>query len=64
MKVVLQTRTQVIADLVAECAEGKLPFSGPNSLWSKIVAMGYKPTHLYEMVRAYEEEMKNGNAKT
>jgi len=54
MEVVLQARNETIAQLVQDCADGKLPFSGPNSLYSKVVAMGYSGNSLYEMVRAAE----------
>ena len=53
-EVVLQARNQTIADLVQQCADGKLPFSGPDSLCSKVSAMGSKTTSLYEMVLAAE----------
>lgn len=43
-----------VADLVQLCADGKLPFSGPDSLCSKVSAMGFKTTSLYEMVCAAE----------
>ena len=36
-------------------AGGELPFSGPDSLCSKVAAMGYKTTSLYEMVCAAEQ---------
>jgi len=57
--VVLVARNATIADLVQQCAEGKLPFSGPDSLHSKVHAMGYKTTSLYEMVIAAEAALKN-----
>ena len=53
IEVVLQARAGV-GELVAACARGELPFSGPDSLCSKVAAMGYKTTSLYEMVRAAE----------
>jgi hypothetical protein len=53
IEVVLQARTGV-GELVEACARGDLPFSGPDSLCSKVAAMGYKTTSLYEMVRAAE----------
>lgn len=51
-EVVLQARTPAIAELVQQCADGKLPFSGPDSLYSKVHAMGFNCTSLYEMVMA------------
>lgn len=56
-EVILQARNQTIADLIDQCARGTLPFSGPNSLWTKIVAMGYNGNSLYEMVIAREREI-------
>lgn len=54
VEVVLQARNQTIADLIEECAAGRLAFSGPDSLCAKVAAMGFKTTSLYEMVRAAE----------
>lgn len=54
MGVILEARTQTIAELVQACADGKLPFSGPDSLTSKVAAMGYSTTSLYEIVIAAE----------
>ena len=54
VEVVLIPRNETIAQLVQDCADGKLPFSGPDSLWSKTREMGYTTTSLYEMVRAAE----------
>ena len=54
-EVTLQARTPKIAELVEACADGALPFSGPDSLCSMVTAMGYKTTSLYEMVRAVEQ---------
>ncbi len=54
MEVTLEARSPTVAELVQACADGKLPFSGPDSLKSKIAAMGYSTTSLYEMVRAAE----------
>lgn len=53
-QVVLQARNATIAELIEQCARGELPFSGPDSLHSKIAAMGYRTTSLYEMVCAAE----------
>lgn len=51
-QVVLVARNQTISDLVEACARGELRFSGPDSLYSKVVAMGYSGNSLYEMVMA------------
>lgn len=61
-EVILQARSQTIADLIDACAKGELPFSGPDSLYSKIHDMGYKCTSLYEMVIAREAELKQEKA--
>jgi len=53
VEVILQARAGV-GELVEACARGELPFSGPDSLCSKVSAMGYKTTSLYEMVLAAE----------
>lgn len=53
-QVVLVARNQTIADLIQQCADGTLPFSGPDSLCSKVADMGFKTTSLYEMVIAAE----------
>lgn len=60
-KVVLQARTPQIADLIEQCARGELPFSGPDSLCSKVSDMGYRTTSLYEMVRAAEAQRAGGD---
>jgi len=52
VEVVLTARNATIGDLVEQCARGALPFSGPDSLCSKVHAMGYKINSLYEMVIA------------
>lgn len=57
IEVVLVPKNQSIADLIDSCAKGELAFSGPDSLWSKVHAMGYKCTSLYEMVIAREKEL-------
>lgn len=49
-QVVLVSISEGIDKLIEQCARGELPFSGPNSLHSRIHAMGYKTTSLYEMV--------------
>lgn len=56
VEVTLQARTPKIAELVEACADGAIPFSGPDSLCSKVAAMGYKTTSLYEMVVAVERD--------
>lgn len=56
---VMTPRDDTIAQLVDDCARGRLPFDGPNSLCSKIWAMDYKCTSLYEMVIARENEIKS-----
>jgi hypothetical protein len=56
VEITLQARTPKIAELVEACADGALPFSGPNSLCSMVAAMGYKTTSLYEMVMAVERD--------
>lgn len=60
IEIVLQARTSQIAEWVQQCADGKLPFSGPDSLYSRVRALGYSGNSLYEMVRAAEE---NNNGK-
>lgn len=57
-QVVLQARSQTVADLIDECARGTLPFSGPDSLYSKVVAMGYSGNSLYEMVMCRKSDIK------
>lgn len=57
-QVVLVARNQTIADLIDQCARGQLPFSGPDSLFSKVRAMGYSGNSLFEMVCAAEEAIK------
>lgn len=57
IQIVMQPRAGV-GELVEACARGELPFSGPDSLCSKIHAMGFKTTGLYEMVRAHEDALK------
>jgi hypothetical protein len=58
MELKLKPRNETIAQLIEDCADGKIPFSGEDSLCSKISAMGFKITSLYEMVRAAEEARK------
>lgn len=55
--VILKPKTPEVGALIKLCDEGKLPFSGPDSLCSKIAAMGYKTTSCFEMVVATREEM-------
>lgn len=59
MEVVLQARTASIAELIDLCARGQLKFSGPDSLYSKVHAMGYSCTSLYEMVIAREAQLED-----
>lgn len=54
VEIMLQARTPKISELVEACADGAIPFSGPDSLCSMVAAMGYKTTSLYEMVRSVE----------
>lgn len=55
-QVVLQPRYPCIGEWIEQCAAGKLAFDGPDSLCSRVAAMGFKTTSLYEMVRAAEQE--------
>lgn len=63
-ELVLQARSSTIADLVQQCAEGNLPFSGPESLFAKVAAMGYRTTSLYEMVCAVEASLPRSSTCT
>lgn len=54
-EVILQARSQDIADWVQECADGTLDF---DELCRRVAAQGYKTTSLYEMVRAAERPKK------
>ncbi len=58
MEVKLRARSDTIESLIDQCARGALPFSGPNSLHSKVYAMGYNCNSLYEMVMARKRELK------
>lgn len=58
MEIVLVARNATIEELIDQCARGSLPFSGPNSLYSKVHAMGYNCNSLYEMVIAKETQLK------
>jgi hypothetical protein len=60
VEVVLQARTPELSQLIQDCADGKLPFSGPDSLCERVAAMGYKTTSLYEMVCAAERCRRSG----
>lgn len=51
-EVIMVARNSTIAELVQQCADGILPFSGPDSLCSKVNAMGFSFNGLYEAVRA------------
>ena len=57
LRIVMQPRTG-IGELIDACVRGELPFDGPNSLYSKVRAMGYNGNSLYEMVRAREDELR------
>lgn len=57
-KVILVARTDEIAMLVLACARKQLSF---EELCSKVSAMGYRVTSLYEMVRAVEWDIANGS---
>jgi hypothetical protein len=61
--VVLVARTPTVADLVEQCARGDLPFSGPDSLYSKVHAMGYACTSLYEAVMAARADLTTPEGK-
>ena len=61
-EIVMVARNQSIDDLIRECAEGRLPFSGPDSLWSKIHAMGYSCNYLHEMVCMAEANLRSTKA--
>ncbi len=54
LAVEIVARNKTIAELVEQCARGELPFSGHDSLCSRVSAMGYNTTCLYEMVRQAE----------
>lgn len=56
-EVVLVARNQSIADMIEACARKELPFSGPDSLCSRVHAMGYSTLSLYEMVHATEASL-------
>jgi hypothetical protein len=58
VEVVFKARNSTIEELIDSCAKGKISFSGDNSLCSKISAMGYKITSLYEMVIVREAELR------
>ena len=55
---VLQARTPGIAELVEQCARGVLPFSGPDSLYTKVAAMGFNTNSLYYAVRAAKDAIE------
>ena len=59
IQVVLQPRAGV-GELVEACARGELPFSGQDSLCSRVHAMGFKITSLHEMVLAAEAALTAG----
>jgi hypothetical protein len=61
-EVVLVARSQSVADLVEQCARGELPFSGPDSLHSKVAAMGFSTTSLYPAVLAAQSAISKPTA--
>lgn len=63
LTIIMAARSQTIQDLVDQCARGELQFSGPDSLCSKVAAMGYKTTSLYEMVIYAEQAIKEEGEK-
>lgn len=52
VEVVMVPRNQTVADLVQACADGKIPFSGPGSLWLEFNQRGWSTQCLYEAVMA------------
>jgi hypothetical protein len=58
-RVVMRARTPAIGEMVRDCARGRLDFS---ELCCRVAAMGYRTTSLYEMVRAEEWEIQNGQS--
>lgn len=62
IEVVLTARDASVAELVEQCAMGILPFSGPDSLYSKVYTMGYSCISLYEMVMATKWEIEHENS--
>jgi len=50
--VILEPKNKELAQMIQDCADGKLPYHGENSLHSKVTEMGYKTTGLYELVMA------------
>jgi hypothetical protein len=54
VEVILQSRYDWIEKAINDCADGKLPFSGPGSLTEMVAKAGYKTTSLHEMVCAAE----------
>lgn len=57
IKIVMVAR-EGVGELVEACARGEIPFDGPDSLYSKVHAMGFKCTSLYEAVIAAEANLK------
>ena len=49
-----------VAELIERYLDGEFPFSGENSLYSKVYALGYSCTSLYEMVVAAKQERFDG----
>jgi hypothetical protein len=54
-------RDKTIAQLIEDCAAGKIPFQGEGSLWQKVRQMGYSCNGLYEMVCAAESRRRGGS---
>lgn len=57
-RVVLVPRDAQMVQWVQDCADGKIPFTGPGSLWEKTTAAGWSTRGLYEAVVAAEGEPK------
>lgn len=53
-QVIWQARDADAAELVQRCADGLLPFSGPDSLWVEFNKRGWSTRYLYEAVRNAE----------
>lgn len=50
-----------IGELIELYLDGKIPYAGPNSLYSKVQALGYNCSGLYEMVRSAEWQREHPN---
>ena len=51
----MQARNETVADLIGQAARKEIAFSGPDSLHTKISAMGFSTTSLYEMVISHPD---------